>query len=94
MIKELGTKYGARRFTLFSHSSIVIVFSIVYYFLLKPRDFNGGEGLKNYIDYFYFTMVTHTSVGYGDISPKTKKARLLVTLHITIAFFLIISLWL
>ena len=71
-----------------------MVFSGLYYYLLTPDDFNGGEGLKSYNDYFYYTIVTHASVGYGDISPKTRKAKMLVSLHIIIAFVFIISLWL
>jgi len=94
MLKDLIEKYGARRFTWFSHLIIVFIFSGIYYYFLTPADFNGGEGLNNYIDYFYYTIVTHASVGYGDISPKTKKAKMIVTLHIIIAFCLIISLWL
>tara|TARA_Y100000590_G_scaffold382967_1_gene453314 strand:- start:424 stop:708 length:285 start_codon:yes stop_codon:yes gene_type:complete len=94
MLKDLRKKYGARKFTWFSHLFIVMVFSGLYYYYLTPEDFNGGEGLNDYTDYFYYTVVTHASVGYGDISPKTKKAKMLVTLHIIIAFVLIISLWL
>jgi len=94
ILEEFKNKYGARKFTWFSHFFIVILFSGLYYKLLEPNDFNGGEDLKDYGDYLYFTIITHASVGYGDISPKTPKARKLVTLHVVLAFVLIISLWL
>jgi voltage-gated potassium channel len=87
-------KYGIRKFTWFMHLIIVIVFSRLYYIYLKPEDFNGGEGLKTYNDYLYFTVVTHASIGYGDISPKSRKAKNLVMIHIIISFVMIISLWL
>tara|TARA_A100001015_G_C14499612_1_gene522474 strand:+ start:53 stop:340 length:288 start_codon:yes stop_codon:yes gene_type:complete len=93
LLKDIGSKYGRRKLTLFTHMLLVIIFSGVYYESLSPDDFNGGEGLKNYSDYLYFTIVTHASVGYGDISPKTKKAKILVSTHIVLAFVFIISLW-
>lgn len=93
-LDDLKEKYGARKFTWFSHFFIIIIFSGLYHTYLNPEDFNGGEGLKSYSDYFYYTVVTHASVGYGDISPKTRRAKMLVSLHIIIAFILIISLWL
>ena len=93
LLEDIASQFGRRRFTLFTHLVIVLFFSFCYFFLLKPEDFNGGEGLKKYDDYLYYSIVTHASVGYGDISPKTRKARTIVSLHIIIAFVFIISLW-
>lgn len=87
-------KYGIRKFTWGVHFIVAFVFSLIYYNYLTPEDFNGGEGLNCYTDHLYYSIVTHASVGYGDISPKTRRAKLLVMLHIVIAFVLIISLWL
>lgn len=93
LLKDLGTKYGKRKFTLFTHLVIVLLFSGVYYQYLTPDDFNGGDGLKEYNDYLYFSVITHASVGYGDISPKSRRAKMIVTLHAVLAFTFIISLW-
>lgn len=34
-----------------------------------------------FVDSLYFSMTTTTTTGFGDISPKTPAARLVVTLH-------------
>ena len=31
---------------------------------------------------FYFTIITHSTVGYGDIIPNTELMRIAITLHI------------
>jgi voltage-gated potassium channel len=35
-------------------------------------------GFKSPLDPFYFSFTTMSSVGYGDISPKTDMAKLMV----------------
>jgi hypothetical protein len=39
-----------------------------------PRDF----GFKSPVDPFYFSFTTMSSVGYGDFSPKTNRAKMIV----------------
>jgi voltage-gated potassium channel len=41
---------------------------------MKPESF----GFKSPLDPFYFSFTTMSSVGYGDISPKTDMAKLMV----------------
>lgn len=42
-------------------------------------------------DVAYYTMVTHSGVGYGDIYPKTTQARVLVTAHLFMAVMAIFN---
>ena len=37
-------------------------------------------------DVAFFTAVTHTTIGYGDMYPKTSTARRLVLLHMVLVF--------
>lgn len=41
-------------------------------------------------DSFYYTTATHTSIGFGDITPKNRMIRLITSLHMIIVFALII----
>ena len=68
----------------------IIVFSIIYYvtnYILKENK----KTFVSYLDTIYFTIVTHFSVGYGDITPKNKLHKLLAIIQIITSF--IISLY-
>lgn len=73
-----------------SIAAIVIGFTALT-FLMGPQHFNGleyeriGERLINRL---YFVMTTVSTVGYGDISPKTPFARLV---GITIMSLMLVS---
>ena len=41
---------------------------------MNPTDF----GFKDKIDPYYFSFTTMSTVGYGDLRPKTRRAKLLV----------------
>ena len=43
-----------------------------------------------YFDFLYFSIVTITTVGYGDITPYTRWAKILVTLEILLGSALIL----
>ena len=41
---------------------------------MDPEEF----GFKSALDPYYFSFTTMSSVGYGDFSPKTERAKMLV----------------
>jgi hypothetical protein len=43
------------------------------YSMMDPEEF----GFKTAIDPYYFSFTTMSSVGYGDLSPKTDRAKML-----------------
>lgn len=53
---------------------LVALFYGVIYSMMNPRDF----GFKSSVDPFYFSFTTMSSVGYGDFSPKTDRAKMIV----------------
>lgn len=64
--------------------SIPLLIALIYgtlYSMMKPEEF----GFTNMIDPFYFSFTTMSTVGYGDFSPKSSRAKLLVmTQHVTL----------
>jgi hypothetical protein len=38
------------------------------------------------IDAFYFSISTHTSLGYGDIIPKSRLIRIITSFHMIFVF--------
>lgn len=48
---------------------VVFLYSLIYY---KYRDqFNGMTKESKYLDSLYFACTTHSTAGYGEITPKT-----------------------
>lgn len=68
--------------------NLIITFSVVNLVLhviqnrfSSAQGFNFGESISSICDTFYFTVVTMTTVGYGDITPQTHMAHIVVILE-------------
>jgi Ion channel. len=59
--------------------AITSVFGLVY-FLFGSLDFKSAAGAKtvHFLDYIYFSAVTFTTIGYGDIVPKAGAGEVIV----------------
>ena len=69
----------------------VIFITLMYgllYSMMKPEEF----GFTELIDPFYFSFTTMSSVGYGDFSPKTFRAKLVAMSQQTLLLVEIASL--
>jgi len=71
---------------------IFITFYLIYLItMIKRADLWEGiiDNDKWYLiifDAFYFTISTHTSLGYGDIIPKSRIIRMITSFHMIFVF--------
>ena len=69
---------------------IIFVFSLIYYFTdYKGFNINFTETSKEkleFIDYLYFSIVTSSTVGYGDIHPANNISKIIVMFQILISY--------
>ncbi len=82
---EDGVIFARILLTLFS---IIFIFSGLIYQVEHPVN---PESFKTFLDAVYFSVVTMTTVGFGDVIPFSQKGRLLTVLMILIGITLIPS---
>lgn len=79
----------------------IIFFYCIFALILCNYDYTNWNGIseeedstfyKRFFNRFYFTSTTYSTAGYGDIYPKTPKARLIVIILQTFIILEIISL--
>lgn len=75
--KRKGVRFSSELIMVFVLLIIVWAGGAVFYHLV--------EGL-NYIDAIYFTACTLTTVGYGDITPKTDLGKLFTALFTFVGY--------
>jgi len=65
---------------LYSTISMTLAITLVYGFIYSgmKEDFGFTD---DPLDPYYFSLTTMSTVGYGDFSPKTRRAKLLVMSH-------------
>lgn len=69
---------------------IIAIYGIIYTILGYMGHLNN---FNSFIDGFYFSMTTVTTIGFGDITPKTTLSKIVVmTQHaLTILFFILLG---
>jgi voltage-gated potassium channel len=70
---------------------LALFLSVLLVFWLDREGLHdASDGVVSFLDVVYFTMVTVTTVGYGDIVPVTDRARLIDSFFVTpIRFFVL-----
>jgi voltage-gated potassium channel len=73
---EDGVIFARILFTLFT---IIFIYSGLIYQVEHPVN---AEAFETFVDAFYFSVVTMTTVGFGDVTPISEVGRLLTVLMI------------
>ena len=96
MANSWGQVFGEIFGMLITFIIINIIFSLIYRFALDKSHFTtlSDKEETTFIDFFYFATTTTSSVGYGEIVPKTELAKIIVIINQFVAiggFYLIPS---
>ena len=68
---------------------VILAYSYIYWILHKWHNWDENMFADGgYFDALYFTVVTHFSIGYGDITPRTRILKAICMSQIIIAFIL------
>ena len=71
------------------HLLVIVVFTLIYMNMSPSYGTDEDkENYANFTDSLYYTTITHFTIGFGDITPKSKVLRALTMLQIIIAFSL------
>ncbi|MFT7356098.1 MAG: hypothetical protein ACI92T_003149 [Pseudoalteromonas distincta] len=65
---------------------VILVFSFAFIYWLNP---NFWDEPLSFIKSFYFSVITITTLGYGDITPKSDSAMLLTSVEALLGIFVI-----
>jgi hypothetical protein len=69
-----------------AYALAIFCFSVLYVYLVR-RDPAAFSGILDLGDAIFFSIVTMTTTGYGDITPKSGPAKFVVGIQILFGFF-------
>ncbi|MFL6547812.1 MAG: potassium channel family protein [Povalibacter sp.] len=81
----IGGQWSVRRTLMIRAAAVLIMYAIVILAFWIERDGlrDTYDGHMSFTDVVYFSMVTVTTVGYGDIAPVTPSARIVDAVLVT-----------
>ena len=86
-LKMLTFRKCSNKKILINNLIIILLFSQIYKYVAKHYGTeNEKKNFANIEDCVYFTIITHFSVGYGDIVPESKLMKRLCMLQIILVF--------
>jgi len=58
----------------------ILIFTLIYFTLSKADEeqFNGLDKTSTFLDHLYFAFTVQSTVGFGDIYPKSPVAKMVV----------------
>jgi len=87
-IQNIASAFWSHRIinTVLKGVAIYLILSLIFglfYFLFDSLDFKQPEGSStvHFLDYLYFSAVTFTTIGYGDIIPKAGAGQVIVLIE-------------
>jgi hypothetical protein len=91
--KQIKKIMPMKYFKILALIALFFIYSTINYSLGKKNLFNHDYDEITYIDSMYFTTITLTSIGYGDITPRTQKAKVICMIEIIVFWVLIYNVY-
>lgn len=88
-LKRLGKNFDNPPKKIIYNFILMFTFMIIYK-IINMIDENSFSSKLNNIDTLYFTIMTQMTVGYGEIVPKSQLAKMLVMIHTTLFWMIVI----
>ena len=69
---------------------LIFIFSLIYWYYGTPDNLTFNPQFANsnnnicYLSALYFTCTAHSTVGFGDITPKSRFMQMIVIIHLII----------
>lgn len=75
--------------SLLNYVEVSLWFALLYRFF-RACFFDVDSALSSWYGSLYYSIITQTTLGYGDIRPNTAGGYILATLHVLIGIFLVL----
>jgi hypothetical protein len=71
----------------------ILVFGLTYFvfFRIDSQNFSGRISGSNIIDFIYFSFVTITTLGYGDIVPNSNYIKIIVIVELSFGVWFLVT---
>ena len=67
---------------------VIFCFALLFYLNTGIIQFSNGNDVTQFIDSLYFSVVTFTTLGYGDITAVTTIGKLLVLIEVMFGYLM------
>jgi len=76
-------KFIIRKQKLEYHIFIIVLFALINFIVAKHYGTDGDKkNFEKFENCLYFSTITHSTVGYGDVAPESTELRRVAMLHI------------
>lgn len=88
-IKNILSSFKKQNLFLPFHLLLIIIFTCLFYFYAPHTGHE--EDKKNFMspfETFYYTTIVHFTIGFADITPKSKLLKIATMVHVFLTFLL------
>lgn len=94
MVRQIS--FRANKFIYLIPVLALVILSVIYAFIYKaliminPNSFIGLNQSSHAVDFLYYSLITATTTGYGDIYPVTTAGRIITISEILLGILIVL----